>query len=170
MMNEFPPKYFDVVREASGGEVPLLNVTEYLEHLFAQGVRESDLPEVQPLLQGRIWARMQPGDGVERLESVIAALRDEDPRFHVEGGSWTGDRSWVRGYANVLGAMEQASAQFHETVTRRGMPTGERRYRNALLHLLASQTSCYRYWGQGVWTDYGRELCRRTGDILRFDY
>jgi hypothetical protein len=170
MMNEFPPKYFDVVREASGGEVPLLNVTEYLEHLFAQGVRESDLPEVQPLLQGRIWARMQPGDGVERLESVIAALRDEDPRFHVEGGSWTGDRSWVRGYADVLGAMEQASAQFHETVTRRGMPTGERRYRNALLHLLASQTSCYRYWGQGVWTDYGRELCRRTADILRFDY
>jgi hypothetical protein len=170
MMNEFPPKYFDVVREASGGEVPLLNVTEYLEHLFAQGVRESDLPEVQPLFQGRIWARMQPGDGVERLESVIAALRDEDPRFHVEGGSWTGDRSWVRGYADVLGAMEQASAQFHETVTRRGMPTGERRYRNALLHLLASQTSCYRYWGQGVWTDYGRELCRRTADILRFDY
>jgi len=170
MMNEFPPKYFEVVREASGGEVPLLNVTEYLEHLFAQGVRKSDLPEVQPLFQGRIWARMQPGDGVERLESVIAALRDEDPRFHVEGGSWTGDRSWVRGYADVLGAMEQASAQFHETVTRRGMPTGERRYRNALLHLLASQTSCYRYWGQGVWTDYGRELCRRTGDILRFDY
>jgi hypothetical protein len=170
MMNEFPPKYFEVVREASGGEVPLLNVTEYLEHLFAQGVRESDLPEVQPLFQGRIWARMQPGDGVERLESVIAALRDEDPRFHVEGGSWTGDRSWVRGYADVLGAMEQASAQFHETVTRRGMPTGERRYRNALLHLLASQTSCYRYWGQGVWTDYGRELCRRTADILRFDY
>ena len=170
MMNEFPSKYFDVVREASGSDVPLMNATEYLEHLFAQGLRESDLPELQPLFQGRIWARMQPGDGVERLESVIAALRDEDPRFHLEGGSWTGDRSWVRGYADVLGAMEQASAQFHETVTLPGMPTGERRYRNALLHLLASQTSCYRYWGQGVWTDYGRELCRRTGDILRFDY
>jgi hypothetical protein len=170
MMNEFPPKYFEVVREASGGEVPLMNVTEYLEHLFAQGVRESDLPEVRPRLQGRIWARMQPGDGVERLEGVIAALRGDDRRFHVEGGSWTGDRSWVRGYADVLGAMERASASFDEMVTRRGMPTGERRYRNALLHLLASQTSCYRYWGQGEWTDYGRELCRRLGDILRFDY
>jgi hypothetical protein len=39
-----------------------------------------------------------------------------------------------------------------------------------LLHLLSSQTSCYRYWGQGQWTDYGRELCRRTGEILRHDF
>ena len=38
MMNEFPPKYFEVVREASGSDVPLMNATEYLEHLFASGV------------------------------------------------------------------------------------------------------------------------------------
>jgi hypothetical protein len=30
-----------------------------------------------------------------------------------------------------------------------------------------SQTSCYRYWGQGTWTDYGKELCRRTEAILK---
>jgi len=48
--------------------------------------------------------------------------------------------------------------------------THERRYRNALLHLLCAQTSCFRYWGQGLWTDYGRELCRRTNDILSYDY
>jgi hypothetical protein len=170
MMNEFPPKYCDVVREASGSDVPLMNATEYLEHLFALGVRESDLPEIRPRFQGRIWARVQPGEGLERLNRVIDELRREDGHFHVEGGSWTGDRTWVRGYANVLGPMEETSALFHDKVARPGHSTGERRYRNALLHLLASQTSCYRYWGQGPWTDYGREICRRARDILTCDY
>jgi hypothetical protein len=40
------------------------------------------------------------------------------------------------------------------------------RYRRALFHLLAAETGCYRYWGQGVWTDYGAELARRVADIL----
>ncbi len=170
MMNEFPSKYFEVVREASGSDVPLMNATEYLEHLFARGVRESDLPEIQPLFHSRIWARMQPGDGVDRLAHLIDELRREDGRFHMEGGSWTNNLTWVRGYENVLGPMEEASALFHDKVIVPRQPTGERRYRNALLHLLASQTSCYRYWGQGQWTDYGREICRRTRDILTHDY
>jgi hypothetical protein len=169
MMNEFPPKYTEVVRAASGSEVPLLNATEYLEHLFAAGVRDDELAPIQPLFQGRIWQRMQPGDGSQRLAAVIAELQREDNRFHMEGGSWTNNLSWVRGYDNVLDPMEQASALFHDKVTRRGAPTGEYRYRNALLHLLASQTSCYRYWGQGPWTDYGRELCRRATEIVGHD-
>jgi hypothetical protein len=170
MMNEFPSKYFEVVRAASNSDVPLMNATEYLEQLGALGVREAELPELQPVFHGRIWSRMVPGDGIERLGQVLEELRREDGRFHVEGGSWTGDRTWVRGYESVLGPMEAASALFHAKVTARGLPTGERRYRNALLHLLASQTSCYRYWGEGAWTEYGRELCRRTTDILGFDY
>jgi hypothetical protein len=170
MMNEFPPKYCEVVRAASGSDVPLVNATEYLEHLWAQGVGEEDLPDIQPLYHGRIWSRMQPGDGRQRLEQVIEQLRREDDRFHMDGGSWTSDLSWVRGYENVLGPMAQGSAEFHERITRRGLPTHESRYRNALLHLLTSQTSCYRYWGQGQWTDYGREVCRRTMEILAHDY
>jgi hypothetical protein len=47
---------------------------------------------------------------------------------------------------------------------------GEHRFRNALFHLLSSQTSCYRFWGEGLWTDYGRELCRRTVAILKHDF
>jgi hypothetical protein len=170
MMNEFPSKYLDVVREASGSDVPLVNGTEYLEHLRAAGVPDAAFPEIQPLFQHRIWARMQPGDGSERLGQVIEELRREDGRFHMDGGSWTGNLSWVRGYENVLGPMEEASALFHEVVLRSGRPTGETRYRNALLHLLASQTSCYRYWGQGQWTDYGREICRRAREILTHDF
>ncbi len=170
MMNEFPPKYQQVVREASGSDVALVNGTEYLEHLRAAGVGESDLPELQPLFQHRIWARMNPGDGADRLAAVRDELRREDGRFHMDGGSWTNNLSWVRGYDNVLGPMERASALFHETVQRCSPATHETRYRNALLHLLASQTSCYRYWGQGLWTDYGRELCRRATEILVHDF
>jgi len=170
MMNEFPSKYIEVVRAASGSDVPLMNATEYLEHLFASGVRPSELPEIQPLFHRRIWARMQPGDGVDRMARVIDELRQEDGHFHMDGGSWTSNLTWVQGYENVLGPMEAVSALFHDKVTRRQSPTDERRYRNALLHLLASQTSCYRYWGQGQWTEYGREICRRAEAILAHDY
>lgn len=168
MMNEFPPKFMEVVGLASGGEVPLLNATEYLEHLFALGIRESDLPVVQPLFHRRIWERMSPGAGPERLAQVIEDLKREDHRFHMEGGSWTSNLSWVRGYENLLGPMERLSAAFNARVA--GSPTDTRRYRDALFHLMASQTSCFRYWGQGQWTDYGREICRRGEHILQQDF
>jgi len=170
MMNEFPPKFLEVMREASGSEVPPMTVTEYLEHLAAAGVAEADLPALQPVLQHRIWQRVSPGDGPERLGKAIAELEREDSRFHVEGGSWTSDISWVRGYDDVLGPMETVSAKFHETVGTDGVDTTDPRYRNALFHLLTSQTSCYRYWGEGLWTDYGKEICRRAGDILEYDF
>jgi hypothetical protein len=144
----------------------MLNVSEYLEQLFASGIQPDNLPAVQPLFQQRIWQHMVPGDGPQRLTDVIDQLRQEDGRFHVEGGSWTGDLSWVRGYEQVLIPMEQASALFHDWVLTRGVPPGDPRYRRALFHLLAAETSCYRYWGQGVWTDYGAELSRRVADIL----
>ena len=169
MMNEFPPKYFDVIRECSASVTPIMNVTEYLEHLFAMGVEEGDLPVLQPLFQHRIWQRMAPGDGPNRLGQVTEELRNEDSRFHVEGGSWTNDVSWVRGYNHVLIPMERASSLFHERVLNRHIPTGDPRYRNALFHLLTAETSCYRYWGQGTWTEYGSEICRRAIDILTHD-
>ena len=43
-----------------------------------------------------------------------------------------------------------------------GVPTSDFRYQRALFYLLACQTSCYRYWGQGIWTDYGAELAHRA--------
>ena len=47
----------------------------------------------------------------------------------------------------------------------------ERRYhlevwREALLHVLLLETSCFRYWGQGTWTDYAREIHRRGEELL----
>jgi hypothetical protein len=66
--------------------------------------------------------------------------------------------------------MQQTSALFHERATLPGVAALEPRYQNALFHLLCSQTSCFRYWGQGKWTEYGRELCRRTREILVHDF
>ncbi len=170
MMNEFPRKFFDVMRQCSGSETPVLSVTEYLEHLAANRVRENDFPPLQPLFQKRIWDRFESGGGPDKLAQVIEQLKKEDNRFHMEGGSWTNNISWVRGYEKLLGPMEKASSHFHEMVLKAGIPTHEYRYRNALFHLLCLQTSCYRYWGTGKWTDYGREICRRLEAILTHDF
>jgi len=168
MMNEFPPKYMEVMREASWSDTAPVNVTEYLEYLDAIGVPETAFPPIQPVMQKRIWERFSAGAGPEALEKTIEELRKQDGRFHMEGGSWTNNLSWVRGYESVLGPMEQASAMFAQKT--KGLPTSDHRYRNALFYLLTSQTSCYRYWGTGIWTDYGKELIRRASDILKYDF
>ncbi len=168
MMNEFPAKYLDVTREASGMETPPVNATEYLEYLSAIGIRGEDFPPIEPVLQKRIWDRLPEAAGPEALEKVIEELRKQDGRFHMEGGSWTKNLSWVRGYEKVLEPIVKVSALFSERT--RNVPASDPRYRNALLYLLTAQTSCYRYWGAGVWTDYAREVCRRAGDILKYDF
>jgi Glycosyl hydrolase family 57 len=168
MMNEFPPKYFEAMREAGGSDVSPVNVTEFLEYLEVLGFSEKDFPAIQPVMQRRIWERFPDGRGPEALQKVIDDLKKEDGRFHMEGGTWTNDLSWVRGYDHVLGPMDHVSALFAQKT--RGVPTSEHRYRNALFHLLITQTSCYRYWGTGLWTEYARELCRRATEILRNDF
>jgi hypothetical protein len=167
MMNEFPPKYFDVVRESSNSDTLLMNVTEYLEHLESLDISSKHFPVIQPLFQSRIWNRFKPGSGEERLKTVIQDLKKEDSRFHMEGGSWTNNISWTKGYENMLGPMEQFSSTFNEKIIDKELPASDERYREALFYLLTSQTSCYRYWGQGTWTDYGSELVRRGMEILK---
>ncbi|MHC5822209.1 MAG: glycosyl hydrolase family 57, partial [Nostoc sp.] len=44
--------------------------------------------------------------------------------------------------------------------------TRQFQYRNVLLHNLLLQTSCFRYWGQGAWTDYAREIYQRGENLL----
>jgi hypothetical protein len=111
------------------------------------------------------------------LAEAIAALQAADPGFSMAGGSWTSDRSWVEGYENVLEPMERLSVQFHRTMARqRQLPQvdlpleRQGRYHNALLHHRLLQTSCFRYWGQGAWTDYAREIYRRGQAILTHDF
>jgi hypothetical protein len=168
MMNEFPSKFMEVMREASGSDTPPMNVTEYLEYLDTLGIQEQDFPRIEPVMQKRIWDRFQGRSAGEELEKVIEELKRQDNRFHMEGGSWTNNLSWVRGYGNVLGPIEHVSALFAEKTL--GVDPSQHRYRNALYYLLMTQTSCFRYWGTGVWTDYARELCRRATAILEHDF
>jgi len=169
VMNEFPPKYLQVMREASDSDCPPMNVSEYLEMLAAAGITSGDFPAIQPLLQKRIWDRFQ-GGGPEAMASLIKELRKDDKTFHIEGGSWSPHISWVRGYENVLTPMQEASELFAKAVIAPGIPTSDPRYRAALFHLLISQTSCFRYWGQGLWTDFGLELCWRTIDLITREF
>ncbi len=170
MMNEFPPKYMEVVNECSGTRTPIVNATEYLEYLFSLGIEEQDLPPLQPKNQHLLWEHFKPGEGPEKMEQVIEKLRQERHDFHMEGGSWTDDISWVKGYDDLLQPMDEVSSLFYEKVIKAGVPTSDPRYRKALFYLLICQTSCFRYWGQGLWTDYGRELCRRAKAILEQDF
>ena len=170
MMNEFPGKYHDVTRESSGTQTPAVNVTEYIEYLDSLGVNEEHFPAIQPVMQHFIWEKFEDGTGPEQLNETIKKLEKENHQFHMEGGSWTNNISWVKGYEKILKPMEQISAEFNRKVLETKTDPSEPRYRNALYHLLLTQTSCFRYWGEGQWADYGRELCRRTTDILKHDF
>lgn len=130
----------------------------------------ADLPVIQPIHQKKIWDKMKPGDGATRLAKAIEDCQKEDHRFHMEGGSWTNNISWVRGYESLLGPMEQMSVAFNRVLTSKGLNTDDQRFRNALLHVMSAETSCYRYWGQGIWVDYGKEICRRAEEIVAQDY
>ena len=80
----------------------------------------------------------------------------------MEGASWTNNLSWVDGYDNVLQPMQRFSARFHQRFDQQlsEQPSLSRSlsYRNALMHLLLLETSCFRYWGQGQWTDYAQAI------------
>ena len=156
-----------------------LNGSEYLELLASVGLKEADFPPIQAVQQHRLWQRVgepdsgEPavggagsgGPGRAAVETAIAALAAADGSFSMAGASWTNNLSWVEGYANVLEPMQQLSACFHQhfdpLVAADPAVRATPAYQQALLPLLLLETSCFRYWGQGTWTDYARELHRR---------
>jgi hypothetical protein len=132
-------------------------------------VREAMLPCCRPIHQGKVFERIrkwEPG----AADKAIADIRREQPNFAMDGGSWTNNISWVRGYENVLTPMNKLSAQFHQVLDHRPIDRNSHAYRNALFHLLVAETSCFRYWGQGIWTEYAKEICRRGSEILIHDF
>lgn len=169
MMNEFPSCFRQAVGRFGTEGVVNVNVTEYLELIEQAGVKESMLPGMRPISQGKVFERIkkwEPG----AVDKAVAELKKEQPQFSLEGGSWTNNISWVRGYENVLTPMNQLSVKFHQTLAGKQVDHNSHAYRNALFHLLVAETSCFRYWGQGIWTDYAREICRRGSDILDYDF
>jgi hypothetical protein len=177
MMNEFPRDYIRINQEigAQGGgktgTVPL-NGTEYLELIEAAGANPQDYPEIQAVQQHKIWQRVDVNRATpEAVEKAIAELQQIDYRFHMDGASWTDNLSWVQGYENVLEPMNQLSALFHQKyddlVQKNKDITQRPDYQEALLYTMLVETSCFRYWGQGTWTDYARELYRRGEAITK---
>ncbi|MBE9061813.1 glycosyl hydrolase family 57, partial [cf. Phormidesmis sp. LEGE 11477] len=121
-----------------------------------------------------LWETVAGEITSEKVRNAIAQLKDAADSISMTGGSWTNDRSWVEGYSDVLTPMEELSNQFHQKIAATGEPLEvlrkQLRYRDALLHNLLLQTSCFRYWGQGGWTDYAKEIYRRGLAILKHDF
>lgn len=179
MMNEFPRGFQPLWQELrehgrSVAGVVGLHGTEYLELIEAAGVNPEDYPVCQGVHQAKIWQRVDPDRATpEAVEGAIAELKATDHQFSMDGASWTNNLSWVAGYENVLEPMNQLSVNFHKKYAGVASPlenrlcqenptvTQETDYQEALLYNLLVQTSCFRYWGQGTWTDYARELYRR---------
>ncbi|HEY9630153.1 MAG TPA: glycosyl hydrolase family 57 [Coleofasciculaceae cyanobacterium] len=173
MMNEFPSAFKQAWEDAKQGKTVGFTGSEYLELIEAAGCNLENLPTCQAIGQHQIWERIDTCTP-ENVTRAIQEIQAEHPNFHMDGASWTSDLSWVRGYENVLTPMNQLSAQFHEAIDPliQSDPAmaQQPRYRNALLHNLLLQTSCFRYWGQGAWTDYAREIARRGEEILRAEF
>jgi hypothetical protein len=171
MMNEFPSAFkqaWHQMAQQGGEKSGVVGVcgTEYLELIEAAGCKPEDYPTCQPVGQHQIWQQLSLENlHPEAVENAIAELKKSNSNFHMDGASWTNHISWVQGYENVLSPMNQFSSLFHQKLDQL-LPTDSSKYRNTLLHNLLLQTSCFRYWGQGAWTDYAREIYRRGENLL----
>jgi hypothetical protein len=169
MMNEFPQAFIQahqrIAAEGGGPTTVAINGSEYLELLEAAGLSSGDFPSIQAVQQHKLWQQLGETSNSANVEVAIAELQARDSSFSMAGASWTNNLSWVEGYANVLEPMTSLSAAFHQhfdpLVAADPSVTQTQPYQQALLHLLLLETSCFRYWGQGVWTDYASEIHRR---------
>lgn len=165
MMNEFPAVYKNVFAEVGTEGVVAMNGSEYLEFIKGMGIKESGFIPVQPISQHKIWEFID-SYSAGAADKATDKVKGKYPDFSLDKASWTNDRNWVKGYESVLNPINKLSAAFHERFDNKKVDKRSRSYREALLYLLLSQTSCFRYWGAGIWTDYAREICRRGMEIL----
>ncbi|KAI9034438.1 hypothetical protein DFJ74DRAFT_20185 [Hyaloraphidium curvatum] len=169
IMNEFVGKFEEVTKSQSPSSPPLVTISEYLDHVRSLGITLADLPACRPRFQGRIFNLVDSGK-CPTVAAAIEHLKGSDHAFSLEGGSWTNDISWVKGYGDELNRMLELSAALWAVRNSERQPAGPDAWRNALYHLLCSQTSCFRYWGKGAWTERGNEICRRGLEILKHDF
>ncbi len=165
MMNEFPSAYYQVFRQIKTQGVVAMNGSEYLEFIKQTGFKETSFIPVQPVSQHKIWECVS-GFSPDACNLAIQKIRETEPGFDLDRGSWTNDRSWVQGYENVLDPLNTLSVKFHRRFDSGKSNHQNHEYQEALLYLLLSQTSCFRYWGRGIWTDYAQEICRRGMAVL----
>ncbi len=172
MMNEFPSAFIQANQRLQGEQngTVAINGTEYLELLDAAGCSSDQFPSIQAVQQQRLWQSVENPPTPSKVSQAIAALTQAGEGFSMEGASWTNNLSWVEGYENVLEPMNQLSARFHQrfdaALADDPKLSSSPRYQEALLHVLLLETSCFRYWGQGTWTDYARTIHQRGEELL----
>ena len=165
MMNEFPPAYKQAFQEIGIAGAVAMNGSEYLELLKWFGANEKEFTPIQPISQHRIWDNMA-FHGPNACDEAIEKIHAKDPNFNLDKGSWTNDKNWVKGYENVMDPIKRLSVAFHKKFDQKGADKNSAQYKKALLYLLLSQSSDFRYWGQGLWTDYASEICRRGMEAI----
>ena len=157
--------YMKVFGEVGKVGVVAMNGTEYLEFIQAMGMDHTDCASVQPISQHRIWECMD-GYSPGAADRAIDEVKRKDPGFDLDRASWTNNKSWVEGYKDLLDPLSDLSVAFHKRFDGGKIDENDPVHRETLLYLLLSQTSCFRYWGTGLWTDYGKEIYRRGMEIV----
>ena len=165
MMNEFPQAYKTAFQEIGMAGTVAMNGSEYLEFMKRCGADEKRFTPIQPISQHKIWDNVT-ARASGACDEAIKKMHEKDPNFNLDKGSWTNDKNWVKGYENVLDPIKSLSVMFHKKFDKKTTDTSSAEYKKALLYLLLSQSSDFRYWGQGVWTDYASEICRRGMEAL----
>ncbi|MDP1854102.1 MAG: glycosyl hydrolase family 57 [Candidatus Omnitrophota bacterium] len=164
MMNEFPDAYCRAFSDIANEGTVSMNGSEYLEFVNKEGLKEKDFIPVQPVSQHKIWEIVGKNYHPGTCDEAIKKIHEKDQHFNLDRGSWTNDKNWVKGYEHVLDPINKLSVTFHDKYGD-GF-SGGKNYQEALLYLLLSQTSCFRYWGSGIWTEYAKEICRRGMSAL----
>ncbi|MDD3296308.1 MAG: glycosyl hydrolase family 57 [Candidatus Omnitrophica bacterium] len=166
MMNEFPDAYKRAFEQINTRGTVALNGSQYLALIESAGIQEKDFIAVQPVSQHKIWEFFE-SDAKMDLALAISKAKEKYPGFSLEKASWTSDRNWVKGYKDVIGPINSLSIAFHKKADKLKFKRDDEIYRQALTYLLLSQTSCFRYWGSGIWTEYAKEICRRGQEIIK---
>ncbi len=175
MMNEFPQAFIQVYKRiglrTNISPTIAMNGSEYLDFLETLNIDEHSYPLIQAINQHKIWDKISGSITPTSCQKAIDELKDEDPSFSLSGASWTNDLCWEDGYKNVLEPISKLSSHFHETfdhlLVQNPSLTKTYSYHAALLYLLLLETSCFRYWGQGKWTEYAKTLFEKGEEVLR---
>lgn len=166
MMNEFPDAYKRAFREVSMEGAVGMHGTEYLEFVNHAGLNEASFMPVEPVSQSKIWEFLKEYSP-SAAEEAIEKAKQKYHGFSLEKASWTNDKNWIKGYEDIMDPIIKLSAEFHKKFDNKNPDKSSPGYRRALLYLLLSQTSCFRYWGAGIWTDYAKEICRRGMELVK---
>ncbi len=176
MMNEFPQAFIQAYRRigqrSNKRETIAMNGSEYLDLIESLAINPDNFPVIQATDQYKIWDKISGNTTTPiAVEKAIKELKNEDQTFSVHGTSWTNNLSWEDGYKNVLEPISSLSSLFHQTfdqlVTKDPSITTKYNYKEALLYLLLLETSCFRYWGHGRWTEYAKTIFERGKGALK---